>query len=119
MLGGVTMREVVSYEGESGLVAILRALDNVQQLLATSSIEPQQAAGSMGCINLHLAHILGVSGEFLQHLHECGGLLCPECKGYVGSVSNLSGSCHLCGARLFPVVVNRADPAGEGEELRA
>jgi hypothetical protein len=102
------MREVVSYEGEVGLVAILQALDNLRQLLATSSIEPQQAAGYLGCINLHVAHILGVRGEFLEHLHECGGLLCPECKGYVGSVTNLSGNCHLCGARLFPVVANRS-----------
>lgn len=98
------MREVVGYEGESGLMAILRALDNLRRMLAASEVEPQQAAGYLGCINLHLAEIAGVGGEFRQDLQECGGLLCPKCRGYVGFVSNLSSHCHLCGAKLFPSV---------------
>lgn len=109
------MQEVVRYEGEFGLMAILQALDNVRQMLATPDFDPRQAAGYLGCINLHLAQIAGVSGEFRQHLQECGGLLCPNCKGYVGFVSNLSGNCHLCGEKLFPFVADRSEAvAGTG-----
>lgn len=98
------MSEVIRYEGQFGLVATLQALDNLRQMLAVSAVEPQQAAGYLGCINLHLAQILGVRGDFREHLQQCGGLLCPNCKGYVGFVSDLSGTCHLCGERLFPLV---------------
>lgn len=101
------MREVVSYEGESGLRAVLQALENLRQMLAASAVEPKQAAGYLGCINLHLAQIVGISGELREHLQSCSGLLCPNCKGYVGFISNLSGNCHLCGSRLFPLVEAR------------
>jgi hypothetical protein len=103
------MREVIGYEGEFGLMAILQALDNLRRMLAMDDVEPQQAAGYLGCINLHLAEITGVRGEFLEQLQECSGLLCPNCKGYVGFISNLSSHCHLCGAKLFPSVADRSD----------
>lgn len=108
------VKEVVSYEGESGLRAILVALENVRHMLATSAVEPKQAAGYLGCINMHLAQIAGVGGELRQQLQACGGLLCPNCKGYVGFVSNLSGNCHLCGSKLFPLAASTAGSAGEG-----
>jgi len=94
--------EIVTYEGKSGLLAILQALDDLRQMLQTSEITPQQAAGYMGCINLHLGQVVGVSGEFMEHLEECAGLLCPGCRGFVGFISDLSGSCYHCGERLFP-----------------
>lgn len=109
------MTEVIRYEGEFGLLAILHALENVRQLLLDSDVPRQQVAGYLGCINLHLAQILGVRGEFRQHLQECGGLLCPKCKGFVGFVSNLSSHCHLCGAKLFPFVTDEPAPVREGE----
>jgi hypothetical protein len=96
------MTEVVKYQGEVGLMAVLQALEGVRHLLASSRIEPQQAAAYLGCINMHLARLTGARGDFLQDLQECGGLLCPNCKGWVGFVSDLSGNCHLCGAKLFP-----------------
>lgn len=109
------VKEVVSYEGESGLRAILVALENVRLMLATSSVEPEQAAGYLGCINIHLAQIAGVSGPLRDRLLACGGMLCPTCKGYVGFVSNLSGNCHLCGSKLFPLLAEPSSPEGEDE----
>ena len=108
------VKEVVSYEGESGLRAILIALENVRHMLASQTVEPEQAAGYLGCINMHLAQIAGVGGDLRQQLQACGGMLCPNCKGYVGFVSNLSGSCHLCGAKLFPLLAGDAGPPEEG-----
>jgi hypothetical protein len=96
------MSDVVSYEGESGLVAIMKALENLRQLLAQSAVESEQAARYLGCIIVHLAEITGVGGDFVENLEECGGLLCPNCKGWVGSIYNLSARCHLCRAELFP-----------------
>ena len=102
------MTEVVSFNGEVGLMAILQALEGVRKLLAASAVEPQQAAVYLGCINMHLARVTGARGEFLKDLQECGGLLCPNCRGWVGFVSDLSGACHLCGAALFPTVTATA-----------
>lgn len=96
------MTEIVTYEGKSGLLAILQALDDLRQMLQTSEVTTQQAASYMGCINLHLGQVVGVGGEFMEHLEECAGLLCPECRGFVGFVSDLSGCCYHCGERLFP-----------------
>lgn len=59
---------------------------------------------------MHLAQIAGVGGELRQQLQACGGMLCPKCKGYVGFVSNLSGNCHLCGAKLFPLLADDTGP---------
>jgi hypothetical protein len=108
----------VRFEGVLGLAAVLQALDNVRRLLLASAVEPQQAAGYLGCINLHLAQLLGVRGEFRTHLQECAGLLCPNCKGYVGFVSDLSGACHLCGEKLFPFVTNDPGAAQQGHAPR-
>lgn len=110
------VKEVVSYEGESGLRAILVALENLRLMLATSAVEPKQAAGYLGCINIHLAQIAGVGGELRDRLLACGGLLCPNCKGYVGFVSNLSGNCHLCGSKLFPLLAEPTGTTGDGQE---
>lgn len=107
------MSDVVTYEGEYGLVAILRALDNLRQLLALSAVEPEQAAGYLGCIIVHLAEITGLRGDFVDYLEECGGLLCPNCRGWVGSIYNLSGRCHLCHSELFPSAAGKAIPVGE------
>ncbi len=96
------MSDVMTYEGESGLVAILKALDNLRLLLAMSEVESRQAAGYLGCIVVHLAEITGLGGDFVEDIEECGGLLCPHCKGWVGSIYNLSARCHLCQAELFP-----------------
>ena len=96
------MSDVVAYEGESGLVAILKALENLRLLLALSAVESEQAARYLGCIIVHLAEITGLGGDFVEDLEECGGLLCPNCKGWVGSIYNLSARCHLCRAELFP-----------------
>lgn len=96
------MTDVVSYEGQSGLVAILQALDDLRQKLQNLDVAPQQAAGYLGCLNLHLAQAIGVSDDFMKHLVDCAGLLCPACKGYVGFVSDLSGLCQHCGERFFP-----------------
>lgn len=49
------MTDVVTYEGQSGLVAMLQALDDLRQKLQTSDVAPQKAAGYLGCLNLHLA----------------------------------------------------------------
>lgn len=111
------MTDVIIYEGETGLLAILQALENLRQMLVASDVEAGQAAAYLGCINLHLAHIVGVRGGFREHLQECGGLLCPSCKAYVGFVSDLSGRCHLCGKPLFPRAAEQHEPDGEpGEE---
>ena len=101
------MSELPSYQGEVGLRAVLRALENVRLMLQHSSIDTEQVAGYLGCINLHMCHMLGVTGELEEQLASCGGLLCPKCKGFVGLISNLSSSCQHCGAALFP-------SAGEG-----
>jgi hypothetical protein len=104
------MKAMVRYEGESGLLAVVQALDNVRRLLAASLVEPHQAAGYLGCINLHLAEMVGASDQLLGQLEDCPGLLCPDCKGYLGSVSNLSGDCPYCGKQFFP----RAPEHGAG-----
>jgi len=104
------MSDVITYEGEYGLVAILKALDNLRQLLALSDVEPQQAAGYLGCIIVHLSEITGLGGDFVEDIEECGGLLCPNCKGWIGSIYNLSGRCHLCHAELFPTAGAKATP---------
>ncbi len=109
------MAEMLRYEGEYGLAAALQALDNLRLMLMASTISPEQAAGYLGCINLHLAQIAGVSGEFRAHLQQCGGLLCPNCKGYVGFISDLSGACHLCGAKLFPSVDFQLDASRKSQ----
>lgn len=96
------MTDVVSYEGQSGLVAILQALDDLRHRLQNSDVAPQQAASYLGCLNLHLAQVIGMSGDFMKHLVDCAGLLCPACKGHVGFVSDLSGFCQHCGERFFP-----------------
>lgn len=109
------MSDVITYEGQYGLVAILKALDNLRRLLALSDVEPEQAAGYLGCIIVHLAEITGLGGDFVDDIEECGGLLCPNCKGWVGSIYNLSGRCHLCHAELFPSASGKAVPAGKPE----
>lgn len=96
------MAEVVSYEGQYGLRAILEALESVRLLLDREQADPEQAAGYLGCINLHLAQMLGVQGEMREELEKCGGLICPHCKGFVGSINNLSADCPHCGQRIFP-----------------
>lgn len=93
--------ETVSYEGESGLVAVVRALDNLRALLEVEGVTMKQAAGILGCINLHLADVVGIEGEQLAHLADCAGLLCPLCKGFIGYISDLSGMCPHCGRRFF------------------
>jgi hypothetical protein len=93
--------DTVSYEGESGLVAVVRALDNLRALLAAEAVSAEQAAGLLGCINLHLADVVGIEGELLAQLENCAGLLCPLCHGFIGYISNLSGLCPHCGERFF------------------
>ncbi len=87
-----------------GLMAVLQALENVRQMLTGADITAQEAAGFLGCIDLHLAQLIGVQGEFLEELEECGGLLCPNCKAFVGFISNLSAECPQCGERILPLV---------------
>jgi hypothetical protein len=101
--------DTVSYEGESGLVAVVRALDNLRALLAGEAVTAEQAAGILGCINLHLADVVGIEGELLAQLEDCAGLLCPLCHGFIGYISNLSGLCPHCGQRFF----QRSGEAGE------
>ncbi len=101
--------ETVTYEGESGLAAIVRALDNLRALLAGSMVTGEQAASMLGCINLHLAETVGIEGDMAQHLQDCGGLLCPQCRGFVGFVSNLSADCPHCGKRFFAPVGSKAE----------
>ena len=96
------MAEMVSFGSESGLVAIVKALDTLRHLLDDGVVTPQQAAGYIACINLHLAQAIGVSGVLGDHIEQCAGLLCPACQGYVGQINNLSGRCHHCGAQVFP-----------------
>jgi hypothetical protein len=96
------MKATVQYNGESGLMAIVQALDNVRILLAESLTEPEQAAAYVGCINLHLAEMVGAGEEFLHELEDCPGLVCPGCKGFLGPVSNLSSDCPYCGEPFFP-----------------
>jgi hypothetical protein len=103
--------DTVSYEGESGLVAVVQALENLRALLADDSVTREQAAGLLGCINLHLADAVGVEEELLTRLEDCAGLLCPLCHGFIGYISNLSGLCPHCGQRFFW-------SAGEAEEER-
>jgi hypothetical protein len=101
---GKTMAEVVHYEGQLGLMAVLQALENVRHMLGAADITAQDAAGFLGCINLHLAQLIGVQGDFVADLEECGGLLCPNCKAFVGFISNLSAMCPQCGKRILPLV---------------
>jgi hypothetical protein len=93
--------ETVSYEGESGLVAVVRALDNVRALLAADAVTAEQAAAILGCINLHLADVVGMEADQLAQLEQCAGLHCPLCHGYIGYISDLSGLCPHCGERFF------------------
>jgi hypothetical protein len=95
------MADLVTYEGHSGLLAIAHALNDVRQKLQNSEIQPQHAAGILGCMNLHLAQIIGAGGEFMKELEDCAGLLCPECSGYLGLVSDLSSCCYHCGERFL------------------
>ena len=101
--------ETVSYEGQSGLMAVVRALDNLRALLAAGAVTTEQAAGILGCINLHLADVVGLEGELLAHLENCAGLQCPLCHGFIGYISDLSGLCPHCGLRFFW-------PAGEASQ---
>jgi hypothetical protein len=107
------MAEVVSYEGQYGLRAVLQALEGVRLLLDSERLGPEQAAGYLGCINLHLAKMLGVRGEMMEQLEKCGGLICPHCKGFVGTINNLSATCPHCGTRLFPVTGHLPDASQE------
>jgi hypothetical protein len=95
------MAEVVNYEGETGLAAIVKAIDNVRRLVVTSETDAEQLASYLGCINLHLAELAGIGGHLREHLEDCGGLLCPSCKAYVGFISDLSGDCPVCGKPLL------------------
>ena len=99
------MAEMISYEGQSGLSAVVTAIDNVRRMLLSSEVTPLQAASYLGCINLHLAHVVGLGGDRLQQLETCGGLLCPQCQAYVGFVSDLSGTCFNCGEPFFTATV--------------
>ena len=101
--------ESVSYEGESGLVAVVQALENLRALLAVEAVTTEQAAGLLACINLHLADVVGVEDAMLARLTDCAGLLCPLCRGFIGYISDLSGLCPHCGQRFFW-------PAGEADE---
>jgi hypothetical protein len=98
------MAEVVNYEGVTGLAAIVKAIDNVRSLLVASETDSTQVASYLGCINLHLAELAGIGGDLREHLEDCGGLLCPSCKTYVGFVSDLSGTCPRCGKPLLSTV---------------
>jgi hypothetical protein len=102
------MAEVVHYEGQVGLTAVLRALENVRQMLDASYITAEQAASFLGCIDLHFAQLIGAEGDWVEDLEECGGLLCPSCRGFVGFISNLSGDCPHCGKPIFPLTGTRA-----------
>ncbi len=95
------MAEVVNYEGETGLAAIVKAIDNVRSLLVATQTDSEQIASYLGCINLHLAELAGVGGDLREHLENCGGLLCPSCKTYVGFISDLSSDCPRCGQALL------------------
>jgi hypothetical protein len=98
------MTEMVTYEGDTGLIAVVKALEGVRYLLYAGKIEPKQAAGYLGCLNLHLAQTIGVGEDLMHRVEECGGLLCPSCKAFVGFVSDLSGRCYHCGERIFPPI---------------
>jgi hypothetical protein len=102
------MADLVTYEGDSGLVAIAHALNDVRRQLQAAEITPQHAAGILGCMNMHLAQIIGADDEFLKELEECAGLLCPECSGYLGLVSDLSSCCYHCGERFLDATVEGA-----------
>ena len=106
------MAEVVTYEGQAGLMAIAHALNDVRRQLQESEITAEHAAGILGCMNMHLAQIIGADDAFLQELQECAGLLCPECRGYLGLVSDLSSCCYHCGARFLEVGHLEGQPGG-------
>jgi hypothetical protein len=112
------MADLVTYEGHSGLLAIAHALNDVRRQLQDSEIEPQHAAGVLGCMNLHLAQVIGVGGEFMKELEDCAGLLCPECSGYLGLVSDLSSCCYHCGQR-FLAAEGEPGPAEDGAHKHA
>jgi hypothetical protein len=95
------MTETVRYQDHVGLAAIVHALENVRLMLDRADVTPAQAASYVGCINLHLAQLVGVNPEFIEQLQDCAGLLCPECQGFVGLLSNLAGECPHCGASVF------------------
>jgi uncharacterized CHY-type Zn-finger protein len=109
------MKATVSYEGESGLLAVVKALDNVRLLLAETEVDPEQAAGYLGCINMHLAELVGASDELVEQLENCPGLLCPHCRGYIGSASNLSGDCPFCGEPFFPSATGHGHTGGQAQ----
>lgn len=95
------MTEVVTYEGQAGLTAIAHALNDVRRQLQASEIGTEHAAAILGCMNMHLAQMIGADDAFLQELKDCAGLLCPECSGYLGLVSDLSSCCYHCGERFL------------------
>ncbi len=107
------MAEVVTYEGQAGLMAIAHALNDVRRRLQASEIEPQHAAGILGCMNMHLAQMIGADDAFIQELQECAGLLCPACSGYLGLVSDLSSCCYHCGQRFLEAGGSEDQPEGQ------
>ena len=100
------MTEMVIFGRHKGLAAIVEAIDTVRDMLLQGQVTPLQAASYLGCLNLHLARTVGLSGSVLDQVEECGGLLCPHCQAYVGFISDLSAMCHVCGEPVFP-------PAGD------
>jgi hypothetical protein len=107
------MAEVVTYEGHAGLMAIAHALNDVRQKLQDGAIEPEHAAGILGCMNMHLSQLIGADDAFIRELQECAGLLCPECSGYLGLVSDLSSCCYHCGERFLQAGDEGARSPGE------
>jgi hypothetical protein len=106
------MTEMVFFGGRTGLVAIVEAIDAVRQMLMHGQVTPLQAASYLGCLNLHLARSIGLSGDVLEQVEQCGGLLCPHCQAYVGFISDLSALCHVCGQPVFPQAAEDAAEAG-------
>jgi hypothetical protein len=107
------MTEMVIFRRQTGLVAIVEALDAVRQMLLREQVTPMQAASYLGCLNLHLARSIGLSGDVLDQVEQCGGLLCPHCQAYVGFISDLSALCHVCGEPVFPSTTEDGAPASE------
>jgi hypothetical protein len=106
------MAEMVIFGRETGLVAIVEAIDAVRQMLVRGQVTPQQAASYLGCLNLHLARSIGLRGDALAQVEQCGGLLCPHCQAYVGFISDLSALCHVCGEPVFPKIGEEGETAG-------
>ena len=51
------MAEVVTYEGQAGLMAVAHALNDVRRKLQAAEIGVEHAAGILGCMNMHLARL--------------------------------------------------------------